>query len=1107
MRPPSFYLKCLGIPELRAPDGKAVRIRVKKHLALLVYLAVERNRPHSRDRLVDIFWPHAPRDRGRHSCATAVSLLRNILGKDTLTQTRAGLRFVPAGLTLDLDHLESGQIIGADGEPLLDVDGFLRGFDIDDAPEFMFWKEREHVRRMPAVHAGLLALIDHGRRRSSHDEIMMWAERILSLDHLAEEGIRAQMEAFALVGDRVSALRIFDEWKDRLLDDLGAQPSRVVEGMATQLRKRGWQPSRAKPTPAVPAEQWRRTSFIGRRHEYQHLYEVWEGVHHYQANHLLITGDSGIGKTTLAQRLVTAAGLEGASVSRVQCYHVEQRIPYAAVSGIILALLDRPGASSAAPEALAELARIIPQIREVFARLPEPQSVEGESVRLLFAEAAVDLLRALLSERPVLLVIDDWVYADEVSRAVLHLITRRIDDRRFMVVATLRSDVGTEYQAAEADLSSLVAARIALEPMPREDCLALLDAILPPNHPAPSSTEKRALAAASRGYPMALELIAHDWAISGTGCIGLALRAFTPAYQSSKSGGVDPFRELVTRLMNDLTPSMRQCLYLAAVLGPNLSDLAFYSLLDLTLSQTMESLAALTDRRILRDVGSGTEFMNELVRAHVYGTIPAPLRIQLHGLIADHLIATMKVGQRDQHLEIAWHLIRSHRGEEATSYLVSGAEDALLRGAPDDVILALESLPRDVLNNSDGSRDRIPQLLVEALYETSRWEDGLRIAVDQSSAPAASAFRVFTIEANWHLGRLSEAEQRHHIDELLQIGFTDPANTGRAIALGAFMAGGLRDETLVQYVESRLRNIPPPMSPSDCARVLMARANLAFYRRRLDEGEHAASQARQILDEIGAVNTVAVRLEIGLSVFRIARGDYKAAYAHLVEAIHLGRRIDNHNLTSLASGNAALACLRLGQFDEAIRHAGDAVHHADAPTQEMSAYSVCYSLATLGRHEEALKHLSVSNESISRFDQHWIQQTWMLHQADVLWLCGHKRKASSLARKATIEDHGVPLTRGLTGIFLRWATAVASSDEERQELSAIASSAWHQRERLDALDRYELTQSLQRIPETLRPIPVDLLSKEIQLLESQIPQPTQEAIRQIGLEAPRPSMR
>ena len=65
-----FVLTCLGFPELQSPDGRVVRIRVKKHLALLVYLAVERRRSHDRARLVELFWPRSSRERGRHSCAT-----------------------------------------------------------------------------------------------------------------------------------------------------------------------------------------------------------------------------------------------------------------------------------------------------------------------------------------------------------------------------------------------------------------------------------------------------------------------------------------------------------------------------------------------------------------------------------------------------------------------------------------------------------------------------------------------------------------------------------------------------------------------------------------------------------------------------------------------------------------------------------------------------------------------------------------------------------------------------------------------------------------------------------------------------------------------------
>ena len=415
-----FVLTCLGHPELRTAEGKVVRVRVKKHLALLVYLAVERRQSHSRARLVELFWGQVTPKRGRHSCATALSCLRTIFGKASFTAARDLVRFHPADLALDLDPLEKGQIIGPDGEAVIDVDGFLRGFELDDCAEWTWWKEREHSHRMPAIHAGLLTLIDHGRRRGSHEEIMERAERLLALDHLAEEGVRAKMEALALVGDRFAALRVFDEWKEQLATELQAEPSSLVEGMASQLRKRGWEPKEPNPIPAVPAEQWRDRKFVGRRTEYRALYETWEAVHQFEPRYFLIAGDSGVGKTTLAQRLVTAAGMEGASVSRVQCYQMEQRIPFAAIGGLVTGLLGRPGFAATAPEKLAEVARLVPGVKAHFPHLPPPKQGEGESARLLFAEGVIDLLTAVMEERPLLVVVDDNHNADEASLAVLH---------------------------------------------------------------------------------------------------------------------------------------------------------------------------------------------------------------------------------------------------------------------------------------------------------------------------------------------------------------------------------------------------------------------------------------------------------------------------------------------------------------------------------------------------------------------------------------------------------------------------------------------------------------------------------------------------------------
>ena len=51
---PRHYLRCLGQPALFAATGELIRFRTKKHLALLVYLAIESDQQHRRDRLAEL---------------------------------------------------------------------------------------------------------------------------------------------------------------------------------------------------------------------------------------------------------------------------------------------------------------------------------------------------------------------------------------------------------------------------------------------------------------------------------------------------------------------------------------------------------------------------------------------------------------------------------------------------------------------------------------------------------------------------------------------------------------------------------------------------------------------------------------------------------------------------------------------------------------------------------------------------------------------------------------------------------------------------------------------------------------------------------------------
>jgi DNA-binding SARP family transcriptional activator len=138
--PPRFFLRCLGSPELRGPGGEPVRFRTRKHLALLAFLAVERREPHRRDRLADLLWPDARLSEGRHSVATALSVIRGKLGPRTFETTRESVRFVAPDLEVDLDRLARGEVLGDDLTPPLEVAGFLEDFEVSRAPEYMLWR-------------------------------------------------------------------------------------------------------------------------------------------------------------------------------------------------------------------------------------------------------------------------------------------------------------------------------------------------------------------------------------------------------------------------------------------------------------------------------------------------------------------------------------------------------------------------------------------------------------------------------------------------------------------------------------------------------------------------------------------------------------------------------------------------------------------------------------------------------------------------------------------------------------------------------------------------------------------------------------------------------
>ncbi len=682
---PRHLLRCLGQPALFAPNGEPIRFRTKKHLALLVYLAVESQRSHRRDRLAELLWPRAQLAEARHSLATALSILRPRVGVDALEANRDHVQLHRESLALDLDRLSSNDILGTESTASLEVAAFLDGFDIPDAPEFALWKDRQQARLLPLIKHGLLVLIDRCRRTGDSRQIEQLADRMLLIDDLSEEATRAKMEARAVVGDRLTALRVFEQWKRRLFAELGASPSEEVDKIATRLRRGGWERLSANDElPALPQTQERERVFLARSQEYSDLYGLWEAVRLGGGQvSAVVVGDSGVGKTTLVARLARIASLEGASVARVQSYDLERGIPFGTLSELTIRLLDCQGASATSSEALSELSRSVPEVRSHFPGLPAAEASHGETARLRLTAALHQLISTIAEDHPLILVVDDLHLADEASLAVLHMVLRRLSREQVMAIFTARS--AELVQSVEATLlresiATTGGKEIVLGPLDTDATGMLLDALVEQNPPQPTATIRRALVTASGGYPMVLELLVQDWRTNGPGSVALALEAITEVYVA----GLEPmaaYDRLLSRLRNSLNSASTNTLNMAAVLGHRLNDLSMYATVDLSMGQTMAALGQLSHLRILRDGERGLEFVNELVRACAYASIPSSVRKALHGSVADRLLHSRQQGSGGG-LEIAWHCMRAGRASEAIPQLLRGARDAIRKRSP-----------------------------------------------------------------------------------------------------------------------------------------------------------------------------------------------------------------------------------------------------------------------------------------------------------------------------------------------------------------------------------------------------------------------------------------
>ncbi len=405
----------------------------KKHLALLVYLARSGPRGRAREHLMGLLWPESEEGKARHSLNVALGHIRRHLGEGAIGGSGGPLRLSPGRMRLDLDEFEA---LAADedwsGAARLVTGDFLEGFDLGGASAFEDWLAAERTHWRARAVDVLVRNADELLRSGHAAEAVSAARRALRLDPGAERASCAAMRSLALAGDRAAALEEHARLTERLAE-LGAVPERTTDQLAERIAKqRLVRPGRgSRDVAALPD----RLPLAGREAELRRLLDAaGAAVVARRAAVLVIEGETGSGKTRLNDELLARLRLDGAATSATRAVDGDR----AEVESGILALargglLDAAGIAAASPDAIATLARVLPEWAE---RFPAVAPAGGSLGR-----AMTEVVRAAAQEQPVVIAVDDAQWLDERSTAALVALLRDMAAEPVIAVLTLAPHV------------------------------------------------------------------------------------------------------------------------------------------------------------------------------------------------------------------------------------------------------------------------------------------------------------------------------------------------------------------------------------------------------------------------------------------------------------------------------------------------------------------------------------------------------------------------------------------------------------------------------------------------------------------------------------------
>jgi DNA-binding CsgD family transcriptional regulator/tetratricopeptide (TPR) repeat protein len=175
--------------------------------------------------------------------------------------------------------------------------------------------------------------------------------------------------------------------------------------------------------------------FVGRAGQLAELEAALRDAAEGRPSLALVGGESGVGKSRLADELKRHARESGARVLAGDCVELgEDELPYAPLLSALRPLVrdEDPALDELAPSYRAAIDAIMPGLGSGHSA--------GDATQSRVFEALLALLESLAEEAPVVLVVEDLHWADSSTRSFIGFLARTVCTERLLVLGTYRSD-------------------------------------------------------------------------------------------------------------------------------------------------------------------------------------------------------------------------------------------------------------------------------------------------------------------------------------------------------------------------------------------------------------------------------------------------------------------------------------------------------------------------------------------------------------------------------------------------------------------------------------------------------------------------------------------